>query len=229
LTQWFADAGRRPVDGAWMDKYLRDFHRDAIGTLQPEEREQLASLLRVPVQKSRQVPASNRKFERAWTMAELLPDLDRAATGRSFERGRQAFVDAQCLTCHRFGNDGGGIGPELTAAGSKYDRRSLLESILEPSKVINEQYQQHTVRLRSGESVNGRLLRDTADEVVLETDALSGARERFARADVELVAPAALSSMPSGLVDVLSHEDILDLLAYLESGGRPEAPAFRKD
>jgi putative heme-binding domain-containing protein len=228
LAQWFADAGRRPVDGAWVDKYLREFHRDAVATLKAEERQQLAALLRAPLQKSQQVPASNRKFERAWTMAELLPDLDRASTGRNFERGRQAFVDAQCLACHRFGNDGGSIGPDLTAAGSRYDRRSLLESILEPSKVINEQYQQHTVTLRNGESVSGRLLRDTAIEVVLETDALSGARERFPRAEVERLAPAVLSSMPSGLVDVLSREDILDLLAYLESGGRAETGAFRK-
>jgi len=226
LARWFADAGRRPVDGAYVDKYLRDFHREAVAALPPERRQQLASLLSVPLQKSQQIPATNRKFQRAWTMAELLPDLDRVSTGRNFERGRQAMADAQCLACHRFGNDGGAIGPELTSAGSKYDRRSLLESILEPSKVINEQYQQHTVTLRSGESFDGRLIRDTAEEVVLETDALSGTRERFEKKNVERVTPAALSSMPSGLVDILSREEILDLLAYLESGGRAEAPAF---
>jgi putative heme-binding domain-containing protein len=227
LTQWFADAGRRPVDGAWVDKYLREFHRDAVATLNTEERRQLAPLLSAPLQKSQQIPATNRKFQRAWTMAELLPGLDKVSIGRNFERGRQAMADAQCLACHRFGNDGGAIGPELTAAASKYDRRSLLESILEPSRVINEQYQQHTVTLRSGESFSGRLVRDTAEEVVLETDILSGARERFARANVVRVTPAALSSMPSGLVDILSREELFDLLAYLESGGRADAEAFR--
>jgi putative heme-binding domain-containing protein len=227
LTQWFADTGRRPVDGAWVDKYVREFRRDAVSTLTTEERQQLASLLRAPLQKSQQIPATNRKFERAWTVVDLLPDLDRVSAGRNFERGRQAFADAQCLACHRFGNDGGAAGPELTAAGSKYDRRSLLESILEPSKVINEQYQQHTVTLRNGDSLSGRLLRDTSDEVILETDAVSGTRERFAREDVERVMPAALSSMPSGLTDILSREELLDLLAYLESSGRVEAPAFR--
>jgi putative heme-binding domain-containing protein len=227
LVRWFADASRRPVDGAWVDKYLREFHRDAVAGFSAEERQQLAPLLRSPLQKSQQIPATNRKFERAWTVADLLPDLDRVSTGRNFERGRKAFADAQCLACHRFGNDGGAIGPELTAAGSKYDRRSLLESILEPSKVINEQYQQHTVTLRNGDSLSGRLLRDTSDEVILETDAVSGTRERFARGDVERVMPAALSSMPNGLVDILSREELLDLLTYLESGGNAEAPVFR--
>lgn len=226
LTQWFADAGRSPVDGAWMDKYLREFRRDAVATLSPAERQQLGPLLHVPLKKSLQVPAANRKFERAWTMADLVPDLDRVSAGRNFDRGRQALVDAQCLACHRFGNDGGVIGPELNAVGSKYDRRSLLESILEPSKVINEQYQQHTVLLRNGDSFNGRLLVDGADEVVLEADAVSGARERFDRKEVEKVAPAAFSPMPDGLVDVLNREEILDLLAYLEFGGRADAPAF---
>jgi putative heme-binding domain-containing protein len=227
LTQWFANAGRQPVDGAEVNKYLRKFHRDAVATLQPEERQPLAALLNAPLQKAQQIPTLKRKFERAWTTAELLPDLDRVSAGRNFNRGRQAFVDAQCLECHRLGNDGGAIGPELTAAKNKYDRRSLLESILEPSKVINEQYQQHTVTLRNGESFDGRLLRDNATEVVLETDILSGARERFPRMEIERIAPASLSSMPSGLVDVLSREELLDLLAYLEAGGRADGPAFR--
>jgi putative heme-binding domain-containing protein len=227
LSQWFADAGRRPVDGAWVDKYLRDFHRDAVAALAPADRQPLAPLLRAPWQKSQQIPATTRKFERSWTVAELLPDLDRLSSGRNFNRARQAFADAQCLACHRFGNDGGAMGPELTAVGSKYDRRSLLESILEPSKVINEQYQQHTVILRNGDSLSGRLLRDTANEVVLETDAVSGTRERFARKDVESLTPAALSSMPANLVDILNREELLDLLAYLESGGRANAAAFR--
>jgi putative heme-binding domain-containing protein len=227
LNRWFADVGRRPVDGAWVDKYLREFHRDALAALPTGEQQQLAPLLRFPMQKAQQIPAMNRPFERAWTMADLSPDLDRVSAGRNFQRGRQAFADAQCLACHRFGNDGGAVGPELTAAGSRYDRRSLLESILEPSKVINEQYQQRTVSLRNGDSVSGRLLRDADDEVVLETDVLSGVRERFARQDVERVTLASLSSMPGGLVDILSREELLDLLAYLESGGRADAPAFR--
>jgi hypothetical protein len=81
--------------------------------------------------------------------------------------------------------------------------------------------------LKNGDSFNGRLLRDTADDVVLETDPLSGAREQFDRTEVERVAPALISSMPEGLVNILDRDEILDLLAYLESGGRSDAPVFR--
>jgi putative heme-binding domain-containing protein len=217
LSQWFADVGRSYVDGAWVDKYLREFRRDAMATLSDAERKELAPLLNTPVQR-RGSFLCPRIFVREWTMADLLPDLDRVSAGRDFSRGRQAFVDAQCLACHRFGNDGGAIGPELTAAGSKYDRRSLLESILEPSRVINEQYQNTTVVLKNGDTLSGRVVRDNAEEFVLETDPLSGTRERLRRAEIDQLAPAKLSPMPEGLVNALSREEILDLLAYLEAG-----------
>lgn len=227
LVRWFADVGRTYVDGAWVDKYLREFRRDAVAGLSTQERAELASLLNTPFQKALLLPASARTLVREWTMADLLPHLGEAASGRDFARGHRAFADAQCLACHRFGNDGGAVGPELTGAGSKYDRRSLLESILEPSKVVSDQYQHTTVLLKNGDSFSGRLVRLGEDEVVLETDALSGARQRVIRSEIDTVAPAALSPMPEGLVNILSREEILDLLAYLESGGRADAPAFK--
>jgi putative heme-binding domain-containing protein len=218
LAKWFADAGRAYVDGAWVDKYLREFRRDAIAGLSAEERIDLMPLLNTPFQKARLVPVVNRAFVREWTMADLLPDLDRISANRNLERGRQVFAEAQCLACHRFGNDGGAIGPELTAAGSKYDRRSLLESILEPSKVINEQYQNSTVSLKNGDGFSGRIVRDTTEEVIMEVDPLTGTRERFSRAEIDQVTVSRLSPMPDGLVNTHTREEILDLLAYLGSG-----------
>lgn len=219
LSQWFADVGRCYVDGAWVDKYLREFRRDAVATLSPGEHKELTPVLSVPLQQARLVPSRARSFVREWAMADLLPDLDRVSGARSFERGRQAFVEAQCLACHRLGHDGGTIGPELSGAGSKYDRRSLLESILEPSKVINEQYQNTTLVLKNGDSYSGRVVRDSAGELVLETDPTAGTRERFRRTEVAQVAPSKVSPMPEGLLNAFNREEILDLLAYLESGG----------
>jgi putative heme-binding domain-containing protein len=159
-------------------------------------------------------------------MSDLSPELERAATRRNFARGQQAFVDTQCLACHRFGNDGGALGPELTGAGSKYDWRSLLESIVEPSKVIHEQYRNTSVVLNDGELVVGRLVIETADEVVLEVEGVEG-RQTIPRAKIESMAPSNTSSMPAGLLNVLSKEEVLDLLAYLRFAGKPDAAAFR--
>ena len=227
LPKWFGDVGRSYVDGAWLDKYLREFRAQAIAGLAPEERTHLAPLLARPFEKARLVSSSSRSFVRDWTMVELASDLDHAASRRHFGRGRQAFVDAQCLACHRFGNDGGSVGPELTSAGSKYDLRSLLESMLEPSKVINEQYRATTIFLKDGESISGRLVSDTSDGVVLEVDPLNATRQKFERGAIREMRPSELSQMPAGLLNILSKEEILDLLAYLQSGGRADAAAFR--
>jgi len=230
LLQWFADVDRDYVDGAWMDRFLSTFRRDALATLSAKERSELATLLDTPVQQARLVPARPRSFVREWTMDDLLPHLQPEAGTRDFERGRQAFADAQCLACHRLGHDGGSVGPELNGAGSKYDRRSLLESILEPSKVLNEQYLNQTLLLTNGDEVTGRVVSESDDKVVVETNPFGGGREEIARRDIRDLRTARRSPMPEGLVNLLTREEILDLLAYLESGGRkPEAVASPGD
>ena len=99
-------------------------------------------------------------------------------------------------------------------------------SIVEPSKVINEQYRNTNVMLNDGETVVGRLVSETADEVVIEGDAANG-RQTIPRAKIESMAPSNTSSMPAGLLNVLSKEEVLDLLAYLRFAGNPDAPAFK--
>jgi putative heme-binding domain-containing protein len=217
LEKYFAAVNRRYVDGASYDSYLRDFRRQAIATLTPEEKKQLEPLLAQPIAPAQLIPANARAFVREWTTEDLLPDLGKSRTA-DLARGRQAFVDAQCLNCHRFGNDGGAAGPELTAAASKYSDRDLLEAIIEPSKVINEQYQDHTVFVSDGEIFTGRLVGDSGAEVVIETDRLSGTKEKIPRSKVQSLRPAALSPMPQGLVNVLTKEEIFDLLAYIRTG-----------
>jgi putative heme-binding domain-containing protein len=217
LLRYFREAGRKYVDGAWCNRYLRDFRRQAASTLSAEERAALQPLLARPVAQAQAVPAHERPFVREWKMADLASDLEQPRK-TSLERGRQALADAQCLSCHRFGNDGGVAGPELTGAGAKYSARDLLESILEPSKVLSDQYQNHTVFLKDGDSVSGRLISDSDKEVVLETDRLSGVVEKVSREKVAELRASPLSPMPRGLANVLTKDEILDLIAYLRSG-----------
>src|SRR5204863_8209940 len=102
-----------------------------------------------------------RHFVKQWSMADLESSLDQVARGRNFASGKAAFNDAQCMLCHRLGNDGGSIGPELTAASSKYSRRDILESIIEPSKVISEQFQNYTIVKKDGDAETGRIVDET--------------------------------------------------------------------
>jgi putative heme-binding domain-containing protein len=228
LLHWFHDVGREYVDGASANRHLESFRRDAIAALPESERTRLEPILSQPVAGAQLIPAQPRQFVHEWTMAELVPYLEAAATGRDFDKGRRAFIDTQCYACHRLGNAGGGVGPELTAVGSKYSRRELLESLVEPSKVISEQYQNVRVFLKDGEEVTGRLIRDAGGELVVETDPLALDQEIIPRGHVDEIRPSAVSAMPEGLINVLTRDDILDLLAFLESGGNADAPAFAR-
>lgn len=227
LLHWFQDVDRDYVDGANVDRHLQSFRREAIAAVPEAERAALASLVEQPIAGAQLIAPQRREFVREWTMADLLPDLDRASAGRDFERGRRAFIDTQCYACHRFGNAGGAVGPEITAAASKYSRRDLLESILEPSRVISDQYQNVRVFRKDDEEITGRLVRESAEEMVLETDPLTRTEQTIPRREVAEIRASTVSPMPEGLVNSLSREEILDLLAFLESGGKPDAPAFR--
>ena len=160
-------------------------------------------------------------------MADFSADLDRVGKGRNFENGREAFAAAQCLQCHRFGNEGGAVGPDVTAISSRFSRADLLSSLLEPSKVVSEQYQNITVTKKDGDDVTGRLVEETDAKLVLVPNQLTGDKVEVKKGDVKSRAASKLSPMPEGLVSILSKDDLLDLLAYIESAGKKDHAAFK--
>jgi putative heme-binding domain-containing protein len=228
MVQWFTDAGRGYGDGSSFANFLKNFFKEATINLSDAERKELASLLKSIDQASViSYDIKPRPVVKAWKMDEVLPMLDRVEKGRNFSKGRDAYMAGQCIKCHRFGMEGGAVGPDLTAVSSRFGRRDILESILEPSKVVSEQYQNVIVTTTSGKNVVGRLMDVTKDKVVIQPDPLSPERIEIKKEDVESQGPSKLSPMPEHLVDVLTAEEILDLIAYLESGGRKDYRAFR--
>jgi putative heme-binding domain-containing protein len=227
LLRWFKEADRKYSDGASYAKYLKNIRSDAIATLSENERTALGSLVAEGPDWVPCIPTKERHFVKDWKLADLEPALDRVSHGRSFVSGKAAFNDAECRMCHRYGNEGGSVGPELTAASRKYSRRDILESILEPSKVVSEQYQNYTVIQRNGEGATGRIIDETDNKVVIQPNPLSSERIEFNKADIAERQPSKISPMPEGLADLLTEDEILDLLAYIESGGNEQAPNFK--
>jgi putative heme-binding domain-containing protein len=165
---------------------------------------------------------------KAWKMDDLLSQLDKVNQGRDFNKGKEAYLAAQCLKCHRFGNEGGAVGPDLTAVASRFSRRDILESIIEPSKVISDQYQNTVVTLTSGKVVTGRIMDETPDKLVLQPNPLEPQRIEVKKSEVESREASKVSPMPEHLVDVLTEAEVLDLIAYLESAGQKNYRAFKK-
>jgi putative heme-binding domain-containing protein len=228
MVDWFKAAGRDYGDGASFAGFMKKIKSDAVASLTDDERGQLAALI-MGQQETVAVATKERKFVRDWTMADLVPHLDEASKGRAFERGREVFMAAQCLACHRFGNEGGAVGPDLTAVFTRFTRRDVLESIIEPSKVISEQYQASTLTLKNGDDVTGRIVDETPDKYVVLTDPLHGGKTDVKKADVTKREISKISPMPQGLVSIFTRDEIMELLAYLESAGKADAPIYKKN
>jgi putative heme-binding domain-containing protein len=226
LLQYFKDAGRDYSDGASLSTFLTNFLQDAVATLTPTELTNLGAMLPPPTN-APVVEVKKHTTIKDWKMADIEPDLDKVKTKRSFTRGRDLFTEAQCIQCHRFGKSGGSVGPELAAVSSRLTARDILESILLPSKVLSEQYQNTIVSTKDGDDVTGRIVEETDQKLIVMTDQIKGTKVEILKTDVAGRRASKVSPMPEGLVNFMTKNEILDLIAYLESGGKKNYAAYK--
>jgi putative heme-binding domain-containing protein len=148
---------------------------------------------------------------------ERLDSLSAKLGGGDIRRGQSVFNSqrAACSACHAVGYLGGAIGPDLTKIGAIRTERDLLESILFPSASFVRGYEPVSVMTKRGVPVNGLIKRDAPEEVVVTVSATE--EVRIPRADIESIAPGAVSIMPAGLDQLLSERDLADLIAFLKA------------
>lgn len=209
---------------------LRRAKADAVETLSETEKETLKPILEARVErKSPRDVLAARTFVKEWAIDALVPAIETGLNGeRDWERGRQLYSIVACAACHRFGNEGGSVGPELTGVVGRFSVRDLLESILEPSKVISDQYQAINIRKKDGEMISGRIGNLSAANVNVVEDMLDpGRMTNVRRADIESIEPSKVSMMPEGLLNSLREEEIQDLVAYLLLRGDPQNAVSR--
>ncbi|HUR56581.1 MAG TPA: c-type cytochrome, partial [Opitutaceae bacterium] len=161
-------------------------------------------------------PASDRKIVRPWTTDELAALAQNDTRKRDATRGRQVFGAAGCFACHTFGEEGGALGPDLTAVARRLSTRDLIEAIVEPSREISDQYGTVQIRVRDGRTLNGRIVNLTETGLHLAENLADPANViRLAESEIVTIEPSKVSLMPPGLLDRFEAEEILDLLAYL--------------
>jgi putative heme-binding domain-containing protein len=213
-------------------KTLRDIKAAAATTLTGSERTALAPLLEDKSIAFAALATSTPppRFVRDWYFEELESVVDRAASGRSFERGKAAFATAQCALCHRVGTGtdaGGVIGPDLTAVASRFSRRDILDATINPSKAMDDKFRSTVFELKDSESVSGTVESEDAERVVLRPNPLAEETITVRVKDVASRRLSEISPMPTGLLNVLERDQILDLIAFLESGGSAAHAAFK--
>ncbi len=227
VVKWFTDAGVNFNNGASFNGFVNHALEDAKASMTPAEIAAMGDLTKV--QSAIKPPAEARTFVKEWTTAELQPLLDKVGKGRDFARGKAAFASAQCILCHRYGDQGGAAGPDLTNVATRFKRQDILESIMEPSKVVSEQFRMTMVTMNDGSVTVGRIGQENDDTLVVMTNPFDPtATQTISKADIKARDFSKVSLMPPGLLNTFKQEEILDLIAYLESMGDEKHPDFSK-
>ncbi|MGH7944484.1 MAG: heme-binding protein [Opitutaceae bacterium] len=230
--EWFLKAANYR-GGASFAKFIEFIRNDALKTLSDSERTALAGVLektpeRISAIENIGYVFAGRPFTN-WTLDDLSAAAQSGLKGRSFETGRRMFGAAACFACHRFGNEGGMTGPDLTGAGGRYSPRDFLDQVLNPSKEINEQFVPTVLTKNDGSTVAGAVVNLNGDFVVINEDPSDPNQHvTVDRKEVKSIEPSKVSTMPPMLLSRLSKEEILDLTAYVLSGGKAEHDMFRK-
>lgn len=231
VVQWFREAGIGFNNGASFNNFMSHAHEEAKFTMSPEEILALSDVLAAYTASQTHKPApplKSRKFVKEWTTADLQPALSEVGKGRNFGRGKDLFYQAQCSACHRYGDQGGAIGPDLTAVATRFKRQDILEACTEPSKVLSEQYMNTAIVTDDGRVIIGRVANETDEQIVLRPQPLEPESITINKSEIESRKQSKISPMPNGILNTFSKEEILDLLAYLESLGNSGHPNFAK-
>jgi len=230
--EWFLKAANYR-GGASFDRFMQFIRTDAVRSLSDSQRNSLqATLAKKPVKKSalENLGAifADRK-ETKWTLDEISQAARTGLKRRDFANGRKMFAAAGCYACHRFRNQGGMTGPDLTSAGRRYSAHDLVDQVINPSKVINDQFSAVIVLTDRGLVHSGVVVNLNGDRITLNTDLTDpNKRVNINRNTIDRITVSKVSPMPVGLFNRMTKSEILDLLAYLISGGDANHEFFKK-
>ena len=227
--EWFGRA-RQWAGGNSFRKFLTNIENESLAHLTENEKLALETLGARKPYTPPPLPKPQGPGRQWTTDAVLAAAKDGLNPGtRTFANGQKTFAAARCIVCHRYGEDGGATGPDLTQAAGRFQVKDLVEAIVEPSKVVSDQYKASIVQTADGKVVTGRIVSESPDKLVIVTDPEDATKfTEIARSDIEEILPATESLMPKGLLDQLNEAEVLDLLAYVLSRGNPRDPRFTK-
>ncbi|MCB1089597.1 MAG: c-type cytochrome, partial [Verrucomicrobiae bacterium] len=225
----FINAAAKHPGGASFGGFLANTRDEALGFCTNEQRAALAGITGEnfnPVPDFAITPPKGPGQQ--WTIESA---SQQANSGKfrqaSYESGRGLFHAIGCAACHRFAGYGGDIGPDLTSIRNKFDVAYVLESILDPSKVISDQYGSSMVTTKDGGVHTGLVVEKGESLEVYPPDA-KAEPVKVNRADVVKIERVPVSQMPPGLINVLNGDEVRDLMAYLMSAGDPKDKVYGK-
>ncbi len=180
-----------------------------------EEQERFASEAEAPKKKAEPLPPVKGPG-RAWTVDEVVKLAGDGLEGRDMKNGEAMFRASLCSACHKFGDQGGAQGPDLTNLAGRFTVADLAHSIIEPSQVISDQYEFTEIVTQDGRTTVGRVLSEKDEILVIGINPFDFSQQiEISRADIKTIAPSKNSPMPPAMINRLNPEELKDLLAYL--------------
>jgi putative heme-binding domain-containing protein len=151
-----------------------------------------------------------------------IPEL--AKLSGNAQKGRVLFnTEATCAKCHIVNGFGKEVGPNLSEIGAKLGKHALHESILFPSAGISHNYETWAATLVNGTVVTGILVSQTADEVTLKNN--EALVRTFKKSEIDEMTKQTISLMPADVQKLLTQQDLVDVVEYLTTLKKAEAPA----
>jgi putative heme-binding domain-containing protein len=165
---------------------------------------------------------------RNWKLEDALKVVEADSGTRDFAAGKNHFIAMQCGSCHAMKGEGGAVGPDLSQLGTRFSKKDILESIIEPNKVISDQYAAKIFTLKDGNSVVGRLKNEDNDNYFISQNPFAPETVRtVAKKDVVNVKNSEVSLMMRGMINPLNPAELNDLMAYLISGANKDHEAYK--
>ncbi|MDB6080402.1 MAG: heme-binding protein, partial [Akkermansiaceae bacterium] len=196
--------------------FIKDLRKQALATATPEEREWLVKLAPAAVPGILANLPQPKGPGRNWTMEDVEKVAAEGLEGRNKENGRNMFRGSLCVACHRFGGEGGSAGPDLSALGGRFTVHDVAEAILDPSKVISDQYAFDLITRGDGSQVVGKLIEEKDETDIVATNPFDfSATIEIPKSDIKQLKKSPISPMPPGLIGRLNPDELKDLLAYL--------------
>ena len=134
--------------------------------------------------------------------------------------GATVFKKA-CASCHRLGNEGVEVGPDLAGLNDK-SPEALLIAILDPNRALETRYANFSIATVDGRVLNGLIASESATAVTLRRQ--DGKEDVLLRTQIDEMTASGQSLMPEGLEKDLKPRDLADLIAFLVNAGPTRKP-----
>lgn len=147
-----------------------------------------------------------------------IDELEKSLPPGDAQRGKIVFQSAKasCVLCHQAGYLGKHLGPDLSRIGSIRTQRDLLEAIVFPSASFVRSYEPVEITRKDGTPAYGIITNEGPDSLTLTTGAVTPA-VTVKRADIAGMKPGSASLMPQGIDQILTPQELADVLAFLQS------------